>query len=358
MRLRHAPATGVTAAAGAAATVLAVAAMTIAPTAVACTPPRGTPTTTRAMTPTPAETSSLPTKLPTNRREPRCGKVSDPEFPIRTHIHGGPDDYRPGGDAGTWSLDLTNTTGQTCRDIHPVLVLVDRHRALDVSQLTLEITDGEGRWRTLPLEKTERDEIIGVLDDGSPGLVVAAGRTVSVRARLAFAAGTEPNKIIVTAATVQRRGSDGDWVGESNAYRLSLRAGGGDGDSGGRRGGAGGDRAGQGAGHGDGLGGGDGGGPGAGDHGRTVPRTPAPTAGHPDPGDRLPGSRQFARTGSDSDLLGRTAAFAALLTAGAVLALGIGRLRTDRGVSTDGTDRMDRTDRTDGTDRTNGNDQP
>ncbi|MGW6740948.1 hypothetical protein ACWGDX_09440 [Streptomyces sp. NPDC055025] len=352
MRLRHAPATGVTAAAGAAATVLAVvavAAMTVAPTAMACIPPRGTPTTTRAMTPTPAEASSLPA----NRREPRCGKVSDPEFPITTRIHGGPDDYRPGGDAGTWSLDLTNTTGRTCRDIHPVLVLVDRHRALDVSQLTLEITDGEGRWRTLPLEKTERDEIIGVLDDGSPGLVVAAGRTVSVRARLAFAAGTEPNKIIVTAATVQRRGSDGDWVGESNAYRLSLRAGGGDGDSGGHRDGAGhGDRAGQGAGHGDGLGGGDGGGPGASDHGRTVPRTPAPTAGHPDPGDRLPGSRQFARTDSDSDLLGRTAAFAALLTAGAVLALGIGRLRTDRGI------RMDGPDRTDGKDRTNGNDQP
>ncbi|WP_066954805.1 hypothetical protein, partial [Streptomyces lushanensis] len=292
MRLRHAPATGVTAAA------LAVAAVIIAPTAAACAPPGGVLTSARAtaLPPAPAPTHA---SSPANRREPRCGKVSDPEFPITTHIHGGPDDYRPGGAAGTWSLDLTNTTGEVCRDIHPVLVLVDRHRALHVSQLTLEITDGEGRWRTLPLEKTERDEIIGVLDDGSPGLAVPAGRTVSVRARLAFAAGTEPNKIIVTAATVQRRGSDGDWVGESNAYRLSLRAGGGNGDSGGRRGGAG---------HGKGAEQGDGGGPGTGERGRTAPRTPAPTAGHPAPGDRPPGSQQFARTGSGGsggDLLGR-----------------------------------------------------
>ncbi|MFD7899201.1 hypothetical protein [Streptomyces sp. NPDC059743] len=334
MRLRHAPATGVTAA------VLAVAAMTIAPTAAACAPPRGALTSTQATTPAPVPAPTYASSL-TNRREPRCGKVSDPEFPITTHIHGGPDDYRPGGSAGTWSLDLTNTTSEVCRDIHPVLVLVDRHRALNVSQLTLEITDGEGRWRTLPLEKTERDEIIGVLDDGSPGLAVPAGRTVSVRARLAFAAGTEPNKIIVTAATVQRRGSDGDWVGESNAYRLSLRAGAGDGDRGGHRGGAG---QGNGAAHGD-----SGGGPGASEQGRTAPRTPAPTAGHPAPGDRPPGSppgsQQFARTESDSDLLGRTAAFAALLTAGAVLAVGVRRLRTDR------------TDRAVRPDRTNGNDQ-
>ncbi|MFF3750070.1 hypothetical protein ACFYYH_06335 [Streptomyces sp. NPDC002018] len=319
MRLRPVPAAGVTAAA---VTVAAVAAaLTGAPTAAAGAPPRTAPSPTP--TTAPALVSAV-TAAATRMREPRCGKVSDPEFPITTEIHGGPDDYRPGGSAGTWTLDLTNTTGEACRDIHPVLVLVDRHRALGVSQLTLEITDGEGRWRTLPLEKTEQDEIIGVLDDGSPGLAVPAGRTVSVRARLAFAAGTEANKVIVTAATVQRRGSDGEWVGESNAYRLSVRADGGDGDSGGHR---------DGADHGPGgepeRGGP--GGNGAHDGGRGVPRTPAPTAGYPDPRDRLPGSSHLARTASDGDLLGRTAAVTALLLAGAVLAMGVRRLRTKPG---------------------------
>ncbi|MFE3737420.1 hypothetical protein ACFXPP_03400, partial [Streptomyces sp. NPDC059134] len=64
-----------------------------------------------------------------------CGRVADPEFPITTELRGGPGAYRAGGAAGEWSLDLTNTTGAACRNLHPVVVLYDRDRALDVGQM-------------------------------------------------------------------------------------------------------------------------------------------------------------------------------------------------------------------------------
>ncbi|QIQ04666.1 hypothetical protein [Streptomyces liangshanensis] len=155
-------------------------------------------------------------------RQPRCGKASDPDFPIDTRIHGGPRSYRAGGGPGTWYLDLTNTTADACHDIHPVIVLVDRARVLKPSQVKLQMSDGGGKWRTLSLERSDEDETLGILDDGSPGFAVPAGRTVTVRARLTFARGTRPNTIEVNSATVQRRGDDGDWVGKSNSYRFSV----------------------------------------------------------------------------------------------------------------------------------------
>ncbi|MFE4538063.1 hypothetical protein ACFRKB_23795 [Streptomyces scopuliridis] len=162
-------------------------------------------------------------------REPSCGDVSDRDFPIEARIHGGPAGFRPGGGPGAWYLDLTNTTDADCRHIHPVIVLADRDRTLAVSQVTLQIrpaTSGDGdRWRTLSLEKTDEDEIVGVLDDGFPGFVVPRGRTVTVSARLAFAPDTRPNRVVMSAATVQRRGGDGDWVGESNAYDFAVSGG-------------------------------------------------------------------------------------------------------------------------------------
>ncbi|QXE36682.1 hypothetical protein KQY30_23155 [Streptomyces sp. GMY02] len=295
MRLRHALATGIT-----------VATTTIAPmTAHALPAPVQAVQAVQAVSllaPVPAVSLVAPgtraVSVPV-AAGPRCGKLSDPEFPITSRILGGPDAYRPGGAAGTWALELTNTTARMCRDIHPVLVLVDRHRALTASQLTLEMTDGEGRWHALPLEKTERDEIIGVLDDGSPGFAVPAGHTVTVHARLAFAANTEPNKVMITAAAVQRRGRDGDWVGESDAYRLAVRKPEGKGISG------------------------------DGSTKGTGTRTPAPAVGHSHPGERLPGTGQLARAGLEGDLVGRTAAVAALLIGGALLVVGARRLRTD-----------------------------
>jgi hypothetical protein len=154
---------------------------------------------------------------------PGCGKESDPDFPLKARIHGGPTAYLAGGGAGTWYLDLTNTTRTVCREIHPVVVLTDRDRSLTPSQLRLELADARGRWRSLSLEHTDEDEIIGVRDDGSPGYAVPAHGKITVRARLTFAAAARPNSIAMNAATVQRRGGDGDWVGESNAYRFAVR---------------------------------------------------------------------------------------------------------------------------------------
>ncbi|MCL7381377.1 hypothetical protein [Streptomyces sp. 35G-GA-8] len=246
-----------------------------------------------------------PARGPT--REPRCGDVSDRDFPIEARIHGGPAGFRPGGGPGTWFLDLTNTTDADCRYIHPVVVLADRDRTLAVSQVTLQIrpaTSGDGgRWRTLSLEKTDEDEIVGVLNDGFPGFVVPEGRTVTVSARLAFAADARPNRVVMSAATVQRRGRDGDWVGESNTYDFAVGSGGVNGD-----------RA-------------------------TSDKEVADNEkGHREKGHREKGHKEkradappeLARAGTGNDLIGRIAAATALVTAGVVLVVGVRRLRTGR----------------------------
>ncbi|MFC8074689.1 hypothetical protein ACFUN8_04025 [Streptomyces sp. NPDC057307] len=155
-------------------------------------------------------------------RQPSCGKASDPDFPIDTRIHGGPAEYSPGGRPGTWSIDLSNSTDEACHNIHPVIVLSDRHRSLTADQVRLQLTDDKGEWRTMSLEKSDEDETIAVLEGGFPGFAVPARRTVTVRARLAFTAAADANKVVANAATVQRRGGDGDWVGESNDYRFSV----------------------------------------------------------------------------------------------------------------------------------------
>ncbi|WP_329033199.1 hypothetical protein OIE71_11510 [Streptomyces sp. NBC_01725] len=156
-------------------------------------------------------------------RQPSCGRASDPDFPIDTRIHGGPDEYLPGGPPQTWSIDLTNSTAEACHNIHPVIVLSDRHRSLTAAQVRLQLTDDKGRWRTMSLEKSDEDETIAVLEGGFPGFAVPGRQTVTVRARLAFTAAAVSNSVVANAATVQRRGGDGDWVGESNDYRFSVR---------------------------------------------------------------------------------------------------------------------------------------
>ena len=273
-------------------------------------------------------------------RHPTCGKASGHDFPIETRIHGGPASYRPGDDAGTWYLDLTNTTDRPCGDIHPVVVLVDRDRTLGNPQVTLETRDDHKRWRMLSLEKSDQDEIIGVLDDGSPGFDVPAGRTVTVHARLAFAADTSPNEVVMTAAAVQRRGDDGEWVGESDDYRFAVGEAGADdaaawageqrrgrepergsepereSDSGRESAGA---KSSAGA-------PGNLGAPGdphtSGNH--NASSTPGPH--------RSGGQHELAgtRTGADGDPLGHLVSAVAMLVAGAILFAGIRRLRTVR----------------------------
>ncbi|WP_405897881.1 hypothetical protein OG242_10410 [Streptomyces sp. NBC_00727] len=167
-------------------------------------------------------------------QRPACGNPASADFPIDTRIHGGPDTYASGGGYGTWFLDLTNTTTESCRAIHPVLVLTDEDRALTSDQIQLQFSERArpGVEHRVTWETTDRDEHIGVFggdgDDAFPGFTVPAGRTVTVQVRLAFTSDTSPGRITANAAIVQRRGAgstsggDGEWVGESEDYPFTV----------------------------------------------------------------------------------------------------------------------------------------
>ncbi|MFF3556450.1 hypothetical protein ACWD4V_15140 [Streptomyces tsukubensis] len=155
-----------------------------------------------------------------------CGKASGGEFPIATRLYGGPDVHHPGTGFEPWAVELTNTTGRACREVHPVLVFAARDRGLSPARMMLEFYDpGAARWRTAPLAATEEDEVVGVLGTQRAkggGFTVGARSAVTVKVRLALTADTPPNQVTVNAAVVQRHGSDGDWVGESGDYRFAV----------------------------------------------------------------------------------------------------------------------------------------
>lgn len=160
--------------------------------------------------------------VPAVAAPPTCQVAPDSgDFPIGTRIRKGPDTYHPGSGYRHWSLDLTNATAEGCADLHPVLVLVDRRRALRPSQIRLEFFDGS-RWRPVSFERTGRDENVGVFDDGFPGFSAGPGETVTVRVRLAFTSEAPVGRVVANAALVQRRDDDGDWVGESGAYPFDI----------------------------------------------------------------------------------------------------------------------------------------
>ncbi|MYW66030.1 hypothetical protein GTY65_18515 [Streptomyces sp. SID8379] len=160
-------------------------------------------------------------------REPACDAERDGgAFPIDTRIDRGPTTYHPGDGYRTWSIELTNTTDVSCANIHPILVLVDEGRQLKPRQIRLDFSDGTRR-RPVPFEKTDRDEYIGVFDDGFPGFSVGPGKTVTVEVRLGFTPDTRPGQVVGNAAVVQRHGDDGDWVGASNDYPFAIDADGG-----------------------------------------------------------------------------------------------------------------------------------
>lgn len=153
---------------------------------------------------------------------PACVGADAHAFPLTTRIRGGPASYEAGGGYGTWYLDLTNTTRRTCTGVHPVVVLVDDKRALKPDRAELEFYDGP-RARPVTFESTDEQELVGVLDgEGFDGFAVPPGGTVSVRLRLALRSDVVADRVTATAAVVQRRGDDGDWVGESNAYRFGV----------------------------------------------------------------------------------------------------------------------------------------
>ncbi|MGW7819101.1 hypothetical protein ACWGLF_13350 [Streptomyces puniciscabiei] len=153
---------------------------------------------------------------------PACVGGDPRAFPLAARIRGGPASYEAGGGYGTWYLDLTNTTRRTCTGVHPVIVLVDDKRTLRPDQPKLEFYDGPTA-RPVTFEGTDEQELVGVLDGaGFDGFAVPPGRTVSVKVRLVFPADTAADQVTANAAVVQRRGADGDWIGESNAYRFGI----------------------------------------------------------------------------------------------------------------------------------------
>ncbi|QES41796.1 hypothetical protein DEJ49_12920 [Streptomyces venezuelae] len=154
---------------------------------------------------------------------PTCTSADAAEFPLVTRIHPGPGAYEAGGEPQDWTLDLTNSTDGTCGNIHPVLVLVDEERALKARHVQVEFGDG-ARQRDVRFQRTGEGENVGVFgdDDGSPGFTVGPGRTVTVKVRLSFAPGAQPNHVVASAAVVQRRDDDGDWVGASNDYPFDI----------------------------------------------------------------------------------------------------------------------------------------
>jgi hypothetical protein len=172
---------------------------------------------------------------------PACTAPDDHTFPLTTRIHGGPAAYEAGGGYGTWNLELTNTTSRTCAGIHPVVVLYDEQRALEPSQPRLEFYDGT-RPHAVAFERTDRDELVGAFgesdgsggndaSDGSdasggfPGFTVGPGKTLTVKVRLALASDAVPGEVTANAAVVQRRGGDGEWIGQSNDYRFRIGSG-------------------------------------------------------------------------------------------------------------------------------------
>ncbi|KQW13008.1 hypothetical protein ASD08_33920 [Streptomyces sp. Root369] len=140
-------------------------------------------------------------------------------FPLTTRIHGGPAVYEAGGGYSVWYLDITNTTRHTCAEVHPVVVLVDERHVLKPFQPRLEFYDGP-RTHAVRFESTDEDELVGAF--GGPGFTVGPGKTLTVKVRLALTPDAVPNEVTVNAAIVQRHGDDGDWVGQSNAYRFGI----------------------------------------------------------------------------------------------------------------------------------------
>ncbi|NJP50722.1 hypothetical protein HCJ93_11730 [Streptomyces sp. SBST2-5] len=156
---------------------------------------------------------------------PSCAGDDERGFPLTTRLHGGPRSYTAGGGHGTWRLSLTNTTDRTCTHIHPVIVLVDEAHALRPAQTVMEFHDDKGRPHPVRFVRTEEDELIGALADdrgGFRGFTVRPDRTVDVRLRLAITSGAVANEVTANAAVVQRRGQDGEWVGQSNDYRFRI----------------------------------------------------------------------------------------------------------------------------------------
>ncbi|MEU1813651.1 hypothetical protein ABZ543_00425 [Streptomyces roseifaciens] len=173
-----------------------------------------------------------------------CASPGTPDFPIAARLSGGPRTYERGAPPRSWRLELRNGSGAECRAVHPVAVLADRGRALAPGDIRLDFYDpGAARWRPVRFERTDEAENVGVFDgaedpgraDGNPGRAHRAARvpafpgfsvpahgSVPVRVRLGFARSAPEGPVTANVTAVQRRGDDGDWVGESNDYTFGI----------------------------------------------------------------------------------------------------------------------------------------
>ncbi|MFJ3965407.1 hypothetical protein [Streptomyces sp. NPDC090036] len=158
-----------------------------------------------------------------SRTQAVCGDGKSPAFPIGARIRGGPAVYRTGAGAQTWYLDLTNTTNSKCTDIHPIVVFTDKARTLRPAHLRMEF-DAPGGTFPVSLERSDRDEIIAVFDGGDafPGFAVGPGGSLTVKVGLSFAPDAPVGEVVADAALVQRKGDDGDWIGEAGGYQFSV----------------------------------------------------------------------------------------------------------------------------------------
>ncbi len=153
-----------------------------------------------------------------------CGR-GGPRLPAHRTHPGRARGVRRRGRVRGWELELSNTTGRTCTGVHPVVVLVDEERKLKPSQPQMEFYDPAGRPHPVRFEATDADELVGAFaDDGErfPGFTVGPRATLTVKVRLAVTSDAVPNHVTATAAVVQRRDDDGDWVGQSDGYRFRV----------------------------------------------------------------------------------------------------------------------------------------
>ncbi|MEU8434207.1 hypothetical protein AB0F18_15045 [Streptomyces sp. NPDC029216] len=171
----------------------------------------------------PAPAPAMPAPALPSRARATCGDGKSGAFPIGARIRGGPVVYRAGGGPQSWLLDLTNTTAGTCTAIHPVIVFTDAARALRPAHLRMEFEAPGGPY-PVSLERSDRDEIIAVFDgkDAFPGFSVPAGGSATVKVQLAFAPDAPLGEVVADAALVQKKGDDGEWVGEAGGYRFSV----------------------------------------------------------------------------------------------------------------------------------------
>ncbi|MEV6026136.1 hypothetical protein [Streptomyces sp. NPDC052036] len=153
-----------------------------------------------------------------------CSGTAGHAFPITTRIHGGPGSYKPGGADQTWYIDLTNTTAESCKNIRPVLVLVDTQHMLKDAEPRLMFYGGD-RWHPVTFTRTDRQELVGAFEDGFRGFTVAPRRTLPVKVRFALSDKARPSDVVAKAAVGPKKSSDEGWVGASDDYWFQIEAG-------------------------------------------------------------------------------------------------------------------------------------